>query len=71
MLKPMAWSQKYLDLLKRSTVGETSNFVADPSAVKARAEAQFTDLVAQLVQARRTREEVKGADGEGLRARRL
>ena len=42
MLNTIARSPKYPELLKSSTFGKAGNFVADPSAMKARVEAQFT-----------------------------
>ena len=71
LLNPLGRSVKYLDRIKSSTVGKTGNFVADPSVVKARVVEQFTDLVTQAVQARRAREEAKGADGEASGGKRL
>lgn len=70
MLSPATRSQKYVGVLKGSTVGQIGNFVADASAVRARVDDQFTDLVAQSIQTRRSREDAEGADGEALMARR-
>ena len=70
LLNPVGRSLKYLDRIKISTIGKTDNFTADASVVKATVVEQFTDLVTQAVQARKSEEEAKGADGEVLREKR-
>ncbi|MEP4217062.1 MAG: hypothetical protein ABJL35_17015 [Parasphingorhabdus sp.] len=70
LLNPVARSLKYLDRVNSSNIGKTENYTADASVVKSRVREQFTNLVTHAVQAKRSQEEAKGADGEPSRVQR-